>query len=377
MELPLADVPEPDATARAGRVHGHGRRSATGSISSTGAARSATAAPGVARDPGAGADRLDLDARRATTGWPRRRRRSWRWTCVATGCRTRRPRTAHMTSALGRGRIAVAEGAGSCGRRRPRHRRWARVRGDLAAEAAARLGERCAGALLVDGGWESLEDSTGVDVDEFLRGLDEPPEVLRSIGAYLADRKGFDPTSWDADQERAARATVVETHAGRVVPAARPHATEASVRAMFTYDPIATLQGGRRSDRSRCVPTDDEGASRARRSPRVGRPRGGRPRRRSASVAFEHDGAQPDALPSARGRGGDPRARARGEQEPCRSSTARGTWPRHRYRDVHGRRVPANEVAERAERIRSRSRPTAASGSSRRPTTEVADHRGP
>ena len=97
----------------------------------------------------------------------------------------------------------------------------------VAASAAVELGDRCAGLVLVDGGWESLEASTGVDVDEFLRGIDEPPEVMRSLSAYLRDRSRFDPATWDADQERAARATVVETHAGRVVPATRPHALEA------------------------------------------------------------------------------------------------------------------------------------------------------
>jgi pimeloyl-ACP methyl ester carboxylesterase len=111
----------------------------------------------------------------------------------------------------------------------------------VAAEAARRLATRCTGVVLVDGGWESLETSTGIESDEFLRGLDEPPEVMRSIGAFLADRRAFDPGSWDADQDRAARATIVETHAGRVVPSARPHAIEASVRTMFGYDPLATL----------------------------------------------------------------------------------------------------------------------------------------
>ncbi len=111
----------------------------------------------------------------------------------------------------------------------------------VAAVAAARLGARCAGLVLVDGGWESIEASTGVDADEFLRGLDEPPEVMRSLRAFLADRRAFDPATWDDDQDRAARATVVETHAGRVVPATRPHALEACVRAMFTYDPRPIL----------------------------------------------------------------------------------------------------------------------------------------
>jgi pimeloyl-ACP methyl ester carboxylesterase len=111
----------------------------------------------------------------------------------------------------------------------------------VAAEAAAVLGSRCAGLVLVDGGWEELERASGMDVEEFLRGLDEPPEVLSSMRAFLADRAAFDRTTWDADQEQAARATVVETHAGRVVPAARPHAVEACVRTMFGYDPRAAL----------------------------------------------------------------------------------------------------------------------------------------
>jgi len=111
----------------------------------------------------------------------------------------------------------------------------------VAAWAAAEMRERCAGLVLVDGGWESIELASGVDVDEFLRGLDEPPEVMRSMAAYLADREAFDPASWDADQDAAARASVVETHAGKVVPSTRPHALEASVRAMFRYDPLATL----------------------------------------------------------------------------------------------------------------------------------------
>jgi len=111
----------------------------------------------------------------------------------------------------------------------------------VATVAAAGLGRRCAGLVLVDGGWEAAEAATGLDADEFLRGLDEPPEVLRSMRAFIADRRGYDPATWDDDQDRAARATVVETHAGRVVPAVRPHALEASVRAMFSYDPLVAL----------------------------------------------------------------------------------------------------------------------------------------
>ncbi len=111
----------------------------------------------------------------------------------------------------------------------------------VAAATAARLGAGCQGLVLVDGGWEGLEATTGLDVDEFLRGLDEPPEVLRSMDAYLGDRRGFDPPTWDADQERAARDAVVETAAGRVVRAVRPHVVEAVVRTMFAYDPAVVL----------------------------------------------------------------------------------------------------------------------------------------
>jgi pimeloyl-ACP methyl ester carboxylesterase len=111
----------------------------------------------------------------------------------------------------------------------------------VAAWTAGLLGTRCAGVVLVDGGWQDIRASTGIEPDEFLRTIDEPPEVLRSMGAFLADRAGFDPGSWDADQERAARATVVEVPAGRVVPATRPHALEACVRAMFEYRPSQVL----------------------------------------------------------------------------------------------------------------------------------------
>jgi len=161
----------------------------------------------------------------------------------------------------------------------------------VAARAAAILGARCAGLVLVDGGWESLEASTGTDVDEFLRGLEEPPEVMRSLPAFLADRRGFDPASWDADQERAARATIVETHAGRVVPSARPHATEASVRTMFTYEPGPTLSAvGAIAPVLALLAADDETGSRARALARASAAREASGGEWIASVAFGHDG---------------------------------------------------------------------------------------
>jgi pimeloyl-ACP methyl ester carboxylesterase len=138
--------------------------------------------------------------------------------------------------------VAVAEGSGLLAAERDRVVLAGHGFGAIVAAWAAReLGPRCAGLLLVDGGWEDLELASGMDPDEFLRGLDEPPEVLRSMTDFLADRAAFEPSSWDADQERAARATVVETHAGRVVPATRPHALEACVRAMFGYEPREAL----------------------------------------------------------------------------------------------------------------------------------------
>ena len=111
----------------------------------------------------------------------------------------------------------------------------------VAAVAAARLGTRCASLILVDGGLADVGAATEVDVEEFLRGLDEPPEVMRSMSAYLRDRRSWDPASWDADQEQAARAAVVETPAGRLLPSTRPHALEACVRTMFDYRPDDVL----------------------------------------------------------------------------------------------------------------------------------------
>jgi pimeloyl-ACP methyl ester carboxylesterase len=182
---------------------------------------------------------------------------AWSWAPVARRLRARRrvvamdlrghglsdaPTEGYDQVTLSADAVAVAEGSGLLDRDGDRvvlagHG----FGGIIAAWTAVALGERCAGLVLVDGGWESLEAASGMEVEEFLRGLDEPPEVMGSIGAFLADRRGFDPATWDGDQERAARATIVETHAGRVVPSTRPHATEACVRAMFGYDPMATL----------------------------------------------------------------------------------------------------------------------------------------
>ena len=182
---------------------------------------------------------------------------AWSWTPVARRLRAIRhvvamdlrghglsdaPTEGYDEATLAGDVVAVAEGSGLL--RGPLDRVVLAGHGFgamVAAWAASELRDRCTGVVLVDGGWESIEAESGMDVDEFLRGIDEPPEVLRSMTAFLADREAFDPATWDADQDRAARAVVVETHAGRVVPATRPHAAEACVRSMFDYDPFEAL----------------------------------------------------------------------------------------------------------------------------------------
>ena len=77
---------------------------------------------------------------------------------------------------------------------------------------------------------------------DFEKAIADPPEVLASMDAYLADRREFDPANWDADQERAARATVDEKHAGHVAPGRRePIALRGAIGAMFEYQPMETL----------------------------------------------------------------------------------------------------------------------------------------
>lgn len=152
------------------------------------------------------------------------------------------PRDGYDAAGFAEDVLAVVEGAGL--ERAPALVIGGHGLGAVIAIAAAALGihERVA-LVLVDAGWERLEETTGQDPEEALRLLEEPPEVMRSMAALLADRRDWDPGSWDADQERAAREAVVETAAGRLVRAVRPHALEASLRAMYAHDPdrLATL----------------------------------------------------------------------------------------------------------------------------------------
>jgi len=98
-----------------------------------------------------------------------------------------------------------------------------------------------AGLALIDGGWEDPGESTGMTAAEFERSIGEPPEVLASMTSYLADRRDFDPATWDSDAERAARSAVDEKHAGHVVSVVRPFALRATIDATFSYRPLQAL----------------------------------------------------------------------------------------------------------------------------------------
>jgi len=154
------------------------------------------------------------------------------------------PTAGYTEAQLGADVVAVAEGAGLLPDDGSRLVLAGHGYGAIvAAWTAGQLGPRCAGLVLVDGGWQDLAAETGLSPEEWLRELEEPPEIYSSMAAYLADRRAFDPATWDADQEQAARTTVVEVPAGKVVPAVRPHALAASIEAIFAYRPAPTLAG--------------------------------------------------------------------------------------------------------------------------------------
>jgi pimeloyl-ACP methyl ester carboxylesterase len=111
----------------------------------------------------------------------------------------------------------------------------------VAAIAAATQPDSTCGVALIDAGWEDVAEATRVTPAEFQAAYGDPPEVLASMEAYLADRREFDPPTWDADQERAARSAVDEKHAGHVAPVLRPHAQRGAIDAMFDYAPLPML----------------------------------------------------------------------------------------------------------------------------------------
>lgn len=111
----------------------------------------------------------------------------------------------------------------------------------IAATMGAQSPRSVVGVALVDGGWEEMAEATRSSADEYLAAIAEPPEVFRSMEAFLADRQDFHPPSWDHDQERAARAQVDQKHLGHVGLVSRPTAIRGSVQAMWTYDPSEVL----------------------------------------------------------------------------------------------------------------------------------------
>jgi pimeloyl-ACP methyl ester carboxylesterase len=137
--------------------------------------------------------------------------------------------------------VLVANGYGTDVRGRPAVVAGHGLGAMVAAAMAAIQPGSVAGVALIDGGWEEVAEATGMDPVEFERSVGDPPEVLASMDAYLADRRDFDPATWDTDQETAARAAVDEKHAGHVTPVVRTHALRGSIEAMFEYRPIDLL----------------------------------------------------------------------------------------------------------------------------------------
>jgi len=111
----------------------------------------------------------------------------------------------------------------------------------IAVEAVHAQPGSIAGLVLLDGGWEEAFEATQLLPDQLVEAMAEPPEVLASMDAYLSDRRDFDPHTWDADQERAARAQVTERHAGHVRPVTKGSVIRRCVSAMYDYRPLEAL----------------------------------------------------------------------------------------------------------------------------------------
>jgi pimeloyl-ACP methyl ester carboxylesterase len=115
----------------------------------------------------------------------------------------------------------------------------------LAAEMARLEPGSVAGIVLVDGGWESMLDATRMLPMQLVEAMTEPPEVMASMDAWLADRRDFDPSTWDTDQERSARSQVAEKHAGHVGLVTRSSVIRRTVEAMYAYRPLEALAEAR------------------------------------------------------------------------------------------------------------------------------------
>ncbi len=111
----------------------------------------------------------------------------------------------------------------------------------IAVEMARLQPASVAGVALLDGGWEEMVEATHMLPDQLVEAMAEPPEVLVSMETYLADRRDFDPVTWNADQAAAARAQVVEKRAGHVGLVTKGSVVRRCVDAMYHYQPIDAL----------------------------------------------------------------------------------------------------------------------------------------
>ena len=202
MDLPLADVPEPDVSLEPAGFMVAGEGGDRIHFLDWGGPSGATA-PGAVAIHGLGQTAWIWTPVARRLGGPRGARRFVAMDLRGHGLSDAPTEDgAYDLDALASDVVAVADGSGLLDG--PGHGIVLAGHGFgaiVAARAAVLLDDRCAGLVLVDGGWESIEAATGMEADEFLRGIDEPPEVLRSMSAFLADRRRFDPASWDADQE--------------------------------------------------------------------------------------------------------------------------------------------------------------------------------
>jgi pimeloyl-ACP methyl ester carboxylesterase len=98
-----------------------------------------------------------------------------------------------------------------------------------------------AAVVLLDAGWEDMTQATRMLPMQLVEAMTEPPEVMASMEAYLADRRAFDPGTWGDDQETAARSQVVEKHAGHVGLVTRSSVIRRLVDAMYSYQPLVAL----------------------------------------------------------------------------------------------------------------------------------------
>jgi pimeloyl-ACP methyl ester carboxylesterase len=114
--------------------------------------------------------------------------------------------------------------------------------GAMVAVEMARLQPLSVAALtLVDGGWEEMAAATRMLPMQLVEAMAEPPEVLASMDDYLADRRDFDAASWDADQELAAKAQVVQKHAGHIGLVTKGSVVRKVVEAMYGYQPLVSV----------------------------------------------------------------------------------------------------------------------------------------